>query len=268
MNYFSDITIVNVARQLLYMPERNIMSDPSCSIEFIRSGSVILERNNRRQLLKGPLLTWILSNEPFRFINREENFYEHQWINFSGPRAERIISSLNSNFAEGYIELNEATGKAVSLLMMSMLNDFRSDPQLYRSRIAFTLENLLWQVLSYLEPLPREDFSDRHGINNLMQNIALNPFDVYDFDQIAEEMKISLTHLRRIFHDISGMALHKYIRKQQMLYAATLLESGKVSVKAVAISCGFADLSAFSRIFKAQIGCAPRTFWQRSRGRI
>ena len=264
LDYFSDITIVNVARKLLYMPVRHIMSDPSCSIEFIRSGSVILERNYRRQLLRGPVLTWILSNEPFRFINREENFYEHQWINFSGPRAERIINSLNKNFPAGYIELNETTGKAVSLLMMGILNDFSNNPQLYRSRIAFMLDNLLWQVLLYLQPLPREDCGDRHGINKLMQNIALNPFEAYDFARIADEMKISLTHLRRVFREISGVALHQYLRKQQMLYAATLLESGRVTVKEVAINCGFADLSTFSRIFKAQVGCSPRKFCQKN----
>ena len=83
-------------------------------------------------------------------------------------------------------------------------------------------------------------------------------------DEIASAAKLSKYYLAREFHRITGYTVVSYINRVRCDNAAKLLtETGK-NIESIARSCGFSNISYFTRTFKKNIGMLPgeyrRTF--------
>lgn len=72
---------------------------------------------------------------------------------------------------------------------------------------------------------------------------------------------ISETHLLRLFKREIGMTFRRYLRRTRMVGAAKLLETHTFSVKEIALTSGYEDVSNFYRDFKYVHGMTPRQ-WQ------
>lgn len=259
INYYSDLDVFDVSRKLMLSTSDRMIVVPTASLEFIQSGSVVLKTDDRTLNLHGPVVTWIPGNTPLRFINHAGELYDHLWIDFSGPRADRIIESLTRGIPEGYLPVSGEYVRQLADFFMSMINDFRADRELYHGRIVNTLENLVWTLCQIADPLPPA-VRDDYQIRALAKEIALNPYAPRNFRRIAAGHGISYVHFRRLFRSIVGMPLTDYVNRQGILYAANLLESGDCRIKEISLTCGFKDLSSFSRAFKRYTGRSPRDY--------
>ena len=259
-DYYDDIEVVDVSRKLILSTSERFVMVPSCSLEFIRSGEVMLKQGEKNLHLRGPVVTWIPPSTPLKFINSSGELYDHLWIDFKGARAERIVNSFVSGVPEGFIKVSGNCVKQLEAGFMSMINDFHSNRHLYHGRIVNTLENLVWELHCALSPLPESAAADKYHIKDLAKAISLNPFAERNIRQMAENCGISYIHFRRIFREVTGFPVAEYINRQKILYAANLLSSGGCTVKEAALTCKFKDLSAFSRMFKKYMEKSPRTF--------
>ena len=259
IDYYSDLDVSNVSRRLMLSTSDRMVVVPAASLEFILSGSVVLKTAGRTLNLHGPVVTWIPGNTPLRFINHAGELYDHLWIDFSGPRADRIIGSLTRGIPKGYLPVPGPYVRQLADYFMSMIDDFRADRELYHGRIVNTLENLVWTLCQAADPLPAA-VRDVYRIRALAKEIALNPYAPRDFRRIAESHGISYVHFRRLFRSIVGMPLADYVKRQGILYAANLLGSGNSRIKEISLTCGFKDLSSFSRAFKKYTGKSPRNY--------
>ncbi|HET7133208.1 MAG TPA: helix-turn-helix transcriptional regulator, partial [Gammaproteobacteria bacterium] len=59
---------------------------------------------------------------------------------------------------------------------------------------------------------------------------------------------------------------HQYLRRARLRSAAVRLATEDVRIADVAFDCGFADVSNFNRVFRAEFGTNPRAL--RSRRRV
>lgn len=91
-------------------------------------------------------------------------------------------------------------------------------------------------------------------INQNLSNYQLS------VENIAHELKVSNTYLRRIFMEITGMSPLKYIKTTRINHATDLLCTGDMSVAKVAAECGFQDVSYFCKEFRKIIGSSPLAF--------
>ena len=78
----------------------------------------------------------------------------------------------------------------------------------------------------------------------------------YDIRKLAELCEVSPRTLQRYFLADHGLSPRKWLRAVQFRNAYQRITAGE-SVKSVAYSLGFTELSNFSRAFKAQFGVAP-----------
>ena len=260
IDYYNDIEVVDISRKLILSTSERFVMVPSCSLEFIRSGEVMLKQGEKTLRLHGPVVTWIPPSTPLKFINSSGELYDHLWIDFTGPRAERIVNSFVSAVPEGFINVSGNCIKQLEDGFMSMINDFHADRRLYHGRIINTLENLVWELCLAISPLPEKASADKYHIKDIAKAISLNPFAERNIRQLAEHCGISHIHFRRLFRDITGFPVTEYINRQKILYAANLLSSGGCTVKEAALTCKFKDLSTFSRMFKKYTGKSPRAF--------
>jgi AraC family transcriptional regulator len=79
---------------------------------------------------------------------------------------------------------------------------------------------------------------------------------------VARACGLSSDYFAKAFRRSTGLAPHAWLQKARVDRAKTLLRQPGSSLSAVALACGFADHSHFSRVFNRQTGQTPRD-WRR-----
>jgi AraC family transcriptional regulator len=82
--------------------------------------------------------------------------------------------------------------------------------------------------------------------------------------ELAQVMGLSSSHFCRAFKNALGIPPHSYLMRARVERAQALLLASDAPVADIAASCGFADQSHFTRLFKRFVGEAPRA-WRRAR---
>ena len=80
--------------------------------------------------------------------------------------------------------------------------------------------------------------------------------------EIAAECGLSTSHFSRAFRASIGMAPHSWLIKRRVERAKSLLANRHSSLPEVALACGFADQSHFTRVFTREVGTPPGV-WRR-----
>ena len=80
---------------------------------------------------------------------------------------------------------------------------------------------------------------------------------------LAGRLGISLDRLERAFRAEVGVTPVSYYRRLRLRRADDLLTHSTLSIREVALSCGFWNLSSFARAFREQYGHAPSEARQR-----
>lgn len=83
---------------------------------------------------------------------------------------------------------------------------------------------------------------------NLSRSISL--------EDLSQQAGISKFHLSREFKAVTGTTIFDFINLTRCNEAKLLIESG-MSVSAAAISCGYHNMSYFSRAFQKRFGILP-----------
>lgn len=77
---------------------------------------------------------------------------------------------------------------------------------------------------------------------------------------LADKMAISTSQLSRKLNQTTGFSTTSYILQVKLSKAKKMLHDSSVSLSEVADSCGFYDLSYFSRVFKKEFGITPSQY--------
>lgn len=79
-------------------------------------------------------------------------------------------------------------------------------------------------------------------------------------EELARTAGMSLSTFKRCFKKHFGMAPGQWLREQRLARARIWLERSDKSIAEIAFGLGYADVSSFSRAFKAKTGHAPTAF--------
>ena len=114
----------------------------------------------------------------------------------------------------------------------------------------------------------RVSLQSRHGMRNphLVRAVALvqeNIEEAVSPGQIASALGISTRQLERLFLRYLGTSPKRFIIETRLTRARNLLVQTEQSITEVAVACGFATPSTFSKVYRAHFGVSPVA--QRSR---
>jgi AraC-like DNA-binding protein len=84
--------------------------------------------------------------------------------------------------------------------------------------------------------------------------------------RLATECGLSPRHFARSFRQSTGLSPHRWLMKCRAERARELLAERGLSLTEIAMICGFADQSHFTRAFTAMFGTSPGA-WRRIRGK-
>lgn len=81
-------------------------------------------------------------------------------------------------------------------------------------------------------------------------------------DRLASQCGLSPRHFARAFRQSIGVPPHRWLLQRRVERAREMLRSQARSLAEVALACGFADQSHFTRVFNAMVGVSPG-LWRR-----
>ncbi len=114
--------------------------------------------------------------------------------------------------------------------------------------------------------LPVAEVSESQArVEALRRALDLDPAQPVSVAALAARMHWSVPHLCRAFRRHTGMPLLAYLRQRRVHAAMVRLRSSSESVLEVALACGFADASYFTRVFRRLVGATPSAYRERAR---
>ena len=145
-----------------------------------------------------------------------------------------------------------------------ILNDMYDSFVHYRVQRPFQLslfaEQFLAQAYSEWTANLRSGKYDKR-IRDTATLIQKNPEIDFDFQQCADELKVTLIHYRRIFKSVTGLSPYQYQQKCRLTTAIHLLKNREeLQIQEIARLCGFQEPADFSRFFRKQTGLSPQHY--------
>jgi len=105
-------------------------------------------------------------------------------------------------------------------------------------------------------------------VTRSVRDIDRAPAERWSLAQLARDAGQSPYHFLRTFRAITGTTPHRYVSRARLRRAAARLVAGEARIAEVALDAGFADLSAFNRAFRLELGAAPTAFRTAARRRF
>ncbi len=98
----------------------------------------------------------------------------------------------------------------------------------------------------------------------LAKNLLLDKLDGdISVQDVASACNLSRGYFIRAFRETTGVTPYQWLLNERVARARELLRDGDLSLSEVAISCGFADQSHFTRVFTGVVGTTPGN-WRRN----
>jgi AraC family transcriptional regulator len=101
-------------------------------------------------------------------------------------------------------------------------------------------------------------WQERRAKEILSSNLAGN----VGLEALAQECGLSVSHFSRAFRHSTGAPPHQWLLERRVDVAKPLLRDRQLALSEVALACGFADQSHFTRIFTRLVGVSPGA-WRR-----
>ncbi|WP_439594677.1 helix-turn-helix domain-containing protein [Falsiroseomonas sp.] len=96
--------------------------------------------------------------------------------------------------------------------------------------------------------------------------IAENIAEAPSLAEIARQCRLSVAHFSRAFKASTGTTPHGYLQACRVARARQMLARPELTLAEIALACGFADQSHFTRVFARQEGETPG-LWRRQQRR-
>lgn len=182
---------------------------------------------------------WIRLNAPafpIDFTALKQNLLGSKWymVGPAGPRCEHVFRELYESafYAERtYLQL-----KALELLML-------------------------------LDRIPQESGADAYFpseqtelAHHLRDHLLTNREGYVSLAQLAAEHEMSVSHLQKLFKQVYGVPVYRYIKEYRLEQAAVELVRSRKPITEIAQHAGYDNASKFSESFKKRYGKTPSRY--------
>lgn len=122
--------------------------------------------------------------------------------------------------------------------------------------------NLLARLVMFLTQLDGQFqlmklHSPTESRNELVAYVNKHLFEDISVQSVADDMHLSRSQVNRIFQQVTGTSMWKYVTAKRLLAARAVIQRGQ-SASEACIACGFSDYSSFYRAYKSYFGHSPK----------
>ncbi len=148
--------------------------------------------------------------------------------------------------------------------VMSLIDKIKAEIKLRKYRYKNMAESYIQQILINADRLSSIYEDPEHDLDFIRQIITENLTLDIDLNTLAKLSGYSYHRFRHIFKEKLGNSPKQYILAKRLDYAQKMLQDKSFSISEVALQCGFASFSAFSRHFKQYVGVSPSEYRQQN----
>ena len=136
--------------------------------------------------------------------------------------------------------------------------------RLYTDSLAVSVAS---RILSCHSSIARPTM-ERHGglrgrkLKDVISYIDGNLAEDMSLAKIASVAGVSVSHLKTLFRESTGMPVHQYVVRRRLERAKTLLGEGRLSIAEIALIAGFAHQSHLAHHMRRVLGISPRDIRQ------
>ena len=178
------------------------------------------------------------------------------WIAMSGKEILRlhraILKAVGPVFRLRPDTIDELAGICLALNSPS-LSAGRASSDAYRATMAL-YDDLMTRVDA------PAGASGHAAIDRVVLHIRAHLDTSLDITALAAVAGMSRAHFSRLFMRTNGSWPSEFIQRERMERATRLLVNGQLSVKAVAVACGYDDPNYFAKVFRRAYAISPSEF--------
>jgi len=232
-----------------------------CSISVVLAGLFSYESSRGRVLLTpGSLL---LGNAGTCFRCHHDHGAGDRCVSFQFDATfmealtERSAESLRMTFRHSRVPPIAAT-----LPMWSPLQQLSQAPEcatidtLAVEQLALEIAATVLAIEPGIQPR-RVRARDEARIARVVRLMESQPSAMHTLASLAQRAALSRYHFLRSFRSVTGVTPYRYLLNRRLSLAAQRLREDSASVLQIATDTGFADLSEFTRRFRAHFGHPP-----------
>ncbi len=212
-------------------------------LHYVTKGSGVFCTKGREYALGVGDIFVIKPQEVTYYKASEDDPWEYIWIGFTAeiPLPEQL---KKDTFRIFYAQS----------LFKSML---KCDEMSY-GREAY-LCGCLWQLFARMyEQASRQDAGD--AVRMAVSFIETEFANSLSVAELADRLHLNRSYFSTLFKQTIGMSPHQYLSSVRLAKAAELMSVYGLSPGRVATTCGYADIYAFSRMFKRHYGRSPNEY--------
>lgn len=228
---------------------------PHYLIHFILNGKGIYKVGQKTYHLKKGEAFLIMPNEITYYEADMEDPWEYAWTAFDGNESDQLLQS--TGFMENNLVCSIQDLDACSLYLEKMVERFQNSG--YHE---YELIGLLYLIFATIVKPYTEMKKEPEMLylNKALTYIRQNYSYDINVTDIVRYIGIDRTYLFKIFKKYKDISVKNYLLKYRILKAKDMIQNTKYNMTEIALSCGFSDLSSFSRIFRQLEGIPPTSY--------
>lgn len=94
----------------------------------------------------------------------------------------------------------------------------------------------------------------------ILDYIEMNYQNKISLDDIAEELKISVGYVAKVFKESTSYSVNDYLNRFRISKAIDLLKQNRYRLFEIAEQCGFSEYKYFHHVFKQYVKMSPKDF--------
>ena len=186
-----------------------------------------------------------------------------EYIDSSHPLNAQIAPLIRSLLMPEYFDSRHPLNPQIVSLIRRLLSEHEEKHIQNELLIKAKLFEILYSILGYCEESDKEQaYEDivfdklKLSLNYLEENYAEN----ITAESMAAVSNYSVSHFSKLFRQMTGESLTQYLKNYRLGTAASRLLNEPTKVSEIALSCGFSNLSYFSRAFYQKYKMTPSEF--------
>ena len=237
---------------------------------YCRHGSGVLILGEKKNNYHENMFSLIPANYPHNTVSDDSNYWEYlffdpaQLIRELFPNNARIQAEKLSFIDQRADLLHAEAFPSLAGLADRIFDEMREKRPYYRETANFLIRAFLLELLRIQEGKKSESQWEVNSDSALLTQITPslryieeNYREPIRAAHLARECGLSEVHFRRVFEDYMNMAPMDYVNMVRIQKACELMIRKDSSMDIIALECGFASVSTFTRNFKKLLQTTP-----------
>ena len=220
------------------------------SLHFVTSGSgCVTHRRQRYELQSGDAFCFF-PGETYHYEDNPDDRWTYTWFALRGKQSIQLCNSIGFNFRSPV--KNDLAIKPIQFLIDEIEAAYRSE-----DHSQFYPHSAAWRIFDRLSSNLTQNAPDQ--LAHVLRRILDTEFTQADISisQIAKDLRVDRSTLFRHFQRVFQVAPKQYLESQRMHHAEALIRGQQLSIKDIALRCGYEDAQYFSRVFRKHFNCSP-----------